>query len=49
VERLVTVADVQDDVADDRHVSVSARHEAVLAERLLTRIDHDDARDPHDS
>ncbi|MQA86867.1 MAG: hypothetical protein GEV03_20110 [Streptosporangiales bacterium] len=37
VERLVTVVDVADEVADDRHVSVDARHEAVLTDgrRLL--------------
>ena len=32
VERLVTVADIEDEVADDRHVSVKARHEAVLTD-----------------
>jgi hypothetical protein len=37
VERLVTMADVDDEVPDDRHVSVKARHEAVLTDgrRLL--------------
>jgi hypothetical protein len=37
VARLVTLVDVNDDVADARHVSVSARHEAVLVNgrRLL--------------
>jgi hypothetical protein len=37
VERLVTMADVDDKVPDDRHVSVKARHEAVLTggRRLL--------------
>jgi hypothetical protein len=32
VERLVTFVDVDDDVADTRQISVSARHEAVLAD-----------------
>jgi hypothetical protein len=37
VARLVTLVDVNDDVADARHMSVSARHEAVLVNgrRLL--------------
>lgn len=37
VARLVTLVDVDDDVADPRQMSVSARHEAVLVDgrRLL--------------
>ncbi|HEY7002901.1 MAG TPA: hypothetical protein VH281_01365 [Gaiellaceae bacterium] len=32
VTRLVTLVDVNDDASDDRQMSVSARHEAVLAD-----------------
>jgi hypothetical protein len=41
VTRLVTLVDVEDDVPDTRQMSVSARHEAVLADgrRLLLLAD----------